>query len=152
MGATARTVGEVRLNSNELTRSHREHFGRGAGNVKTVIQKGRDHLPRRHVHTNRETLTAGGHTKLVMDARFALMRDTYVGIIERVPGRSVRAFLSRNHIDPAIPVEMFVLDAEGGDDVPTPPIFVSEQGSGDQARNPACPGPRCGTCFPGSNP
>ena len=26
--------------SNQLTRSHREHFGRGAGNVKTVIQKG----------------------------------------------------------------------------------------------------------------
>jgi uncharacterized protein YbcI len=26
--------------SNQLTRSHRESFGRGAGNVKTVIQKG----------------------------------------------------------------------------------------------------------------
>ena len=67
-----------------------------------------------------KTLIAGGHDELVMDARFAfqqMMRDTYVGIIERVTGRKVRAFLSQNHIEPAMAVEMFVLEAEGGDEV-----------------------------------
>ena len=107
--------------SNELTRSHREQFGRGAGNVKTVIQKGFVITFLEDIYTPSEkTLIAGGHDKLVMEARFAfqqMMRDTYVGIIERVTGRKVRAFLSQNHIDPAIAVEMFVLDPEGGDEI-----------------------------------
>ena len=46
-----------------------------------------------------------------------MMRDTYTGIIETVTGRKVRAFLSQNHIDPAIATEIFVLDPEAGDDV-----------------------------------
>jgi len=107
--------------SNELTRSHRDHFGRGAGNVKTVIQKGFVTTFLEDIYTPFEkTLIAGGHDKLVMDARFAfqqMMRDTYIGIIERVTGRKVRAFLSQNHINPDIAVEMFVLDPEGGDEV-----------------------------------
>jgi hypothetical protein len=41
---------------------------------------------------------------------------TGVGIVESVTGRKVRAFLSQNHIDPAIAVEMFVLEPEGGDE------------------------------------
>jgi uncharacterized protein YbcI len=45
-----------------------------------------------------------------------MMRETYIGIVESVTGRKVRAFLSQNHIDPAIAVEIFVLDAEGGDE------------------------------------
>lgn len=38
-------------------------------------------------------------------------------MIEAVTGRKVRAFLSQNHIDPAIAAEIFVLDAQGGDEV-----------------------------------
>ena len=76
--------------SNELTRSHREQFGRGAGNVKTVIQKGFVITFLEDIYTPSEkTLIAGGHDKLVMEARFAfqqMMRDTYIGIIERVTG------------------------------------------------------------------
>jgi hypothetical protein len=37
-------------------------------------------------------------------------------LVESATGRKVRAFLSQNHIDPAIAVEIFVLDAEGGDE------------------------------------
>ena len=107
--------------SNQLTRSHREHFGRGAGNVKTVIQKGFVVTFLEDIYTPFEkTLIAGGHNQLVIDARFAfqqMMRDTYIGIVETVTGRTVRAFISQNHIDPAIAVEMFVLDPEGGDEV-----------------------------------
>lgn len=107
--------------SNQLTRSHREHFGRGAGNVKTVIQKGFVITFLEDIYTPIEkTLISGGHEQLVIDCRFAfqqMMRDNYVGVIESVTGRKVRAFLSQNHIDPAIATEMFVLEPEGGDDI-----------------------------------
>ncbi len=42
---------------------------------------------------------------------------TYIGIIETVTGRKVRAFLSQTHIDPAIATEIFVLEREGDDHV-----------------------------------
>ena len=107
--------------SNQLTRSHREHFGRGAGNAKTVIQKGFVVTFLEDIYTPFEkTLISGGHEQLVIDCRFAfqqMMRDNYIAIIETVTGRKVRAFMSQNHIDPAIATEMFVLEPEGGDDI-----------------------------------
>jgi uncharacterized protein YbcI len=107
--------------SNQLTRSHREHFGRGAGNVKTVIQKGFVITFLEDIYTPFEkTLISGGHQQLVIDSRFAfqqMMRETYIGIIETVTGRKVRAFLSQNHIDPAIATEIFVLEPEAGDQI-----------------------------------
>ncbi len=105
--------------SNQLTRSHREHFGRGAGNVKTVIQKGFVVTFLEDIYTPFEkTLIGGGHEKLVVEARFAfqqMMRAEYIGVVETVTGRKVRAFLSQNHIDPPIATEMFVLEPEAGD-------------------------------------
>ncbi len=107
--------------SNQLTRSHREHFGRGAGNVKTVIQKGFVVTFLEDIYTPFEkTLISGGHEKLVIDGRFAfqqMMRENYTGIVEGVTGRKVRAFLSQNNIDPPIATEIFVLDAESGDEI-----------------------------------
>lgn len=107
--------------SNQLTRSHRESFGRGAGNVRTVIQKGFVVTFLEDIYTPFEkTLIAGGHETIVTDGRFALqqmMRQSYIDIIESVTGRKVRAFLSQNHIDPAIAAEIFVLEPEGGDEV-----------------------------------
>jgi uncharacterized protein YbcI len=106
--------------SNQLTQSHRECFGRGPSNVKTVIQKGFVVSFLEGVYTPFEkTLISGGHERLVMDARFAfqmLKRDEYTEMVERVTGRKVRAFLSQNHIDPPLAVEMFVLEGEGGDE------------------------------------
>lgn len=107
--------------SNRLTQSHRESFGRGAGNAKTVIQKGFVVTFLEDIYTPFEkTLIAGGHEQIVIDGRFAfqsMMRGTYTEIIESVTGRKVRAFVSQNHIDPPIAIEMFVLEPEGGDEV-----------------------------------
>ena len=51
-----------------------------------------------------------------------MMRDTYIGIVEAATGRKVRAFLSYNHIDPAIATEIFVLEPQDGDELSdTPP-------------------------------
>jgi uncharacterized protein YbcI len=107
--------------SNQLTRSHRESFGRGAGNVKTIIQNGYVITFLEDIYTPFEkTLISGGHSELVMQARFAfqqMMRPVYTEMIEAVTGRKVRAFLSQNHIDPPIAAEIFVLEPEGGDEV-----------------------------------
>lgn len=107
--------------SNQLTRSHRESFGRGASNVKTVIQKGFVITFLEDIYTPFEkTLIAGDHSEIVIQGRFAfqqMMRDRYIEIVETVTGRKVRAFLSQNHIDPPIAVEMFVLEGEGGDEI-----------------------------------
>ena len=43
------------------------------------------------------------------------MRDDLVAIVERQLGRTVLAFMSQNHIDPDLAVEVFILEpAEGG--------------------------------------
>ena len=106
--------------SNQLNSSHREHFGRGASNVKTVISKGFVITFLEEIYTPFEkTLISGGHEQLVIDARFAfqqMMRDNYTNTIEKVTGRKVRAFLSQNHINPAIATEIFVLEPEDGDE------------------------------------
>ena len=65
-------------------------------------------------------MISGGHEQLVIDGRFAfqqMMREKYTEIVETVTGRKVRAFLSQNHIDPPIAVEMFVLEGDGGDEI-----------------------------------
>jgi len=115
--------------SNQLTRSHRESFGRGASNVKTVIQKGFVITFLEDIYTPFEkTLISGGHSELVMQARFAfqqMKRSDYIDVIEAVTGRKVRAFLSQNHIDPPIAAEIFVLDPEGGDEVSDVPSSVA---------------------------
>lgn len=106
--------------SNALTRSHRDHFGRGAGSVKTVIQGGYVITFLEDVYTPLErTLINAGKGDLVMEARLAFqdaMRDGYIELVESVTGRKVRAFLSQNHIGPDIAVELFVLEARAGDE------------------------------------
>jgi uncharacterized protein YbcI len=120
MGASSNDVGRQAVQiSNALTRNHREHFGRGAGTVKTVINKGFVVTFLEEIYTPLErTLIEGGRPDLVHEARLAfqlMMRDTYVGIVEEATGRKVRAFLSQNHIGPDIAVEIFVLEAVAGE-------------------------------------
>jgi len=104
--------------SNAMTRSHRDHFGRGAGSVKTVIQGGYVITFLEDIYTPLErTLINAGKGDLVMEARFAFqnaMREEYIELIETVTGRKVRAFLSQNHIGPDIAAELFVLDPIAG--------------------------------------
>jgi uncharacterized protein YbcI len=45
------------------------------------------------------------------------MRDDFVEAVEEVVGREVLAFMSDNHLDPDIAVEVFVLKPEGSSEV-----------------------------------
>jgi uncharacterized protein YbcI len=117
MGARADDLGRQAIQiSNALTRNHRLHFGRGAGSVKTVINKGFVVTFLEEIYTPLEkTLIEGGREDLVHELRLAfqrMMRDTYTEIVEEATGRTVRAFLSQNHVGPDIAVEIFVLESE----------------------------------------
>jgi hypothetical protein len=43
------------------------------------------------------------------------MRDDLIAIVERQLDRNVIAFMSQNHIDPDLAVEVFVLEPAGAD-------------------------------------
>jgi uncharacterized protein YbcI len=53
----------------------------------------------------------------VLDTRKAYqmtMRAEMISGIEQITGRSVRAFMSDNHIEPDVAVELFLLEPDGG--------------------------------------
>src|SRR4051794_26253588 len=120
MSITSEDVGRQAVEiSNALTHNHREHFGRGAGSVKTVINKGFVVTFLEDVYTPLErTLIEGGRPDLVHECRLAfqlIMKDTFVAIVEEATGRKVRAFMSQNHIGPDMSAELFVLEPEAGE-------------------------------------
>jgi len=97
----------------------REYTGRGPTKARTTI--GRDVI----VTTLQDTLTKGerslanrGKGDMVTDIRRCFqttMRDDLVGRVEELAGRKVIAFMSDNHIDPDMAVEIFVLDPSNSD-------------------------------------
>jgi uncharacterized protein YbcI len=134
MGDPSDDVGRQAVQiSNALTRNHREHFGRGAGTVKTVINRGFVVTFLEEIYTPLEkTLIEGGRPDLVHEGRLAfqqMMRETYVGIVEEATGRKVRAFLSQNHIGPDLAAEIFVLEAAPGETADTAESNASRKAS-----------------------
>ena len=62
--------------------------------------------------TGERTLVDHGHADRVLQVRYdyqTTIRDELVGIVERALDREVIAFMSQNHIDPDLAVEVFVL-------------------------------------------
>jgi uncharacterized protein YbcI len=63
--------------------------------------------------TGERHLADGGHADRVLAVRHdfqLMMRDDLVRIVERQLDRKVIAFMSQNHIDPDLAVEVFVLE------------------------------------------
>jgi uncharacterized protein YbcI len=68
-----------------------------------------------------DTLTKGerrlaesGHAERILGLRHdfqEVMREELIEIVERHLGRKVIAFMSQNHIDPDLAVEVFVLES-----------------------------------------
>jgi uncharacterized protein YbcI len=94
----------------------RDIVGRGPTKARTTI--GHDLV----VVLLADTLTKGeiqlaehGETDLVLSTRHKvqkIMQDNAVEMIESILGRKVIAFMSANHIDPDMAVEVFVLEPE----------------------------------------
>jgi uncharacterized protein YbcI len=102
--------------SNEIVRLYKDHFGKGPTRCRTYLQPELVIVVLGEGYTAAEqTLFEGGKWYEVRQARQIwqdTMRERFVETIERLTGGSVIAFMSANHQDPDLAVEMFVLDAE----------------------------------------
>jgi uncharacterized protein YbcI len=90
-----------------------EYTGRGPTHAKTIINQSMvTILLADTLTTGERTLVEHGHTDRVLQVRHdyqTAMRDGLVGIVEHELDREVIAFMSQNHIEPDLAVEVFVL-------------------------------------------
>src|SRR5215210_3465125 len=94
-----------------------EYTGRGPTKAKTLINGDVVTVLLADTLTKGERkLVDGGRSDRVLQLRHdyqLTMRDDLVAIVERQLDRKVIAFMSQNHIDPDLAVEVFVLDPDG---------------------------------------
>lgn len=97
-----------------LVRTVREYTGRGPTIVRTVINESLITVVLEDTLTSGErSLVRDGHGDLVIEMRRTFQRTmsaTLIDGIEQITGRTIRAFLSDNHIDPDVAVETFLLE------------------------------------------
>ena len=90
-----------------------EYTGRGPTKAKTTINESLVTILLADTLTRGErTLVEHGHADRVLQVRHdyqTTMRDQLVGIVEQELDREVIAFMSQNHIDPDLAIEVFVL-------------------------------------------
>ncbi len=90
-----------------------QYTGRGPTKAKTTIDETVvTILLADTLTTGERTLVDHGHADRVLQVRHdyqTTIRDELVGIVERELDRQVIAFMSQNHIDPDLAVEVFVL-------------------------------------------
>ncbi len=90
-----------------------EYTGRGPTKAKTTIDENLVTIVLADTLTKGErTLVDHGYSDRVLQVRHdyqTAMREALVGIVERELDRKVVAFMSQNHLDPDVAVEIFVL-------------------------------------------
>jgi uncharacterized protein YbcI len=105
--------------SNAVVRTTTDYTGRGPKRARTVMAGDWIFVTLSDTLTKGERrLAENGKADFVREARHAfqqVMRDDLVLEIERLTGRRVSAFLSDNHIDPDVAIEVFMLQPEGAD-------------------------------------
>ena len=108
--------------SNAITKLQRDNYGRGPDSVRTVV--GYDHvicfLENSFVPVEK-TLLEAGELAAVRETRLAFQRameERFVGTVEEIIKRKVRAFLSQVSLNPDISVEVFVLERDGAEQAP----------------------------------
>ena len=101
--------------STSAVRLLHEYTGRGPTKAKTLINDKLVTIVLADTLTKGErTLVENGHSDRVIELRHdyqMVMRDDLVGVVERQLDRKVIAFMSQNHIDPDLAVEVFVLES-----------------------------------------
>jgi uncharacterized protein YbcI len=108
--------------SNAITKLQHENLGRGPESVRTLV--GYDHIItflENTLMTLERTLLDAGETEAVRESRLAFQRAMephFVGAVEELSGRKVRAFLSQVSLDPDISVEVFVLERSNPERAP----------------------------------
>jgi uncharacterized protein YbcI len=91
-----------------------EYTGRGPTKAKTLINEDLVTVVLADTLTKGEQrLVANGKPERVIELRHdfqMVMREDLIGIVERQLERKVIAFMSQNHIDPDLAIELFVLE------------------------------------------
>jgi uncharacterized protein YbcI len=119
MGTQHEGVGSSPMISTATVQLLHEYTGRGPTKAKTVINEDLVTILLADTLTNGEQrLVESGREERVLQLRHdyqLTMRDDLVAIVERQLGRTVIAFMSQNHIDPDLAVEVFVLEPAEAD-------------------------------------
>jgi len=122
IGETGERGRQAATISNAITRIHREHYGRGATTVRTIMQRNYIVSFLEDIYTPIErTLIDAGHPERVRETRQIFqdaMRDRFVQAVEEATGRRVVAFMSQVHFEPDLACEIFVLEPRGGEAEP----------------------------------
>ena len=91
-----------------------EYTGRGPTKAKTMINESLVTILLADTLTKGERkLVENGHSARVLELRHdyqLVMREDLVALVEKELDRKVIAFMSQNHIDPDLAVEVFVLE------------------------------------------
>lgn len=103
--------------SDAAVRLVRDYTGRGPPRAHTTINHNSVMILLGDTLTKGERkLVEGGRQQSVLQLRHdfqMVMRDDLVGAVEGATDRKVVAFMSQNHINPDLAVEVFVLEPEG---------------------------------------
>jgi uncharacterized protein YbcI len=103
--------------SNAIVRLMSEYMGRGPTKARTAINRDVVTVVLQNTLTKAErSLVAAGKADLVLNMRQEFqrtMREDMVGAVQMLTERTVIAFMSDNHIDPDMAVEVFVLAPDG---------------------------------------
>ena len=107
-------VGSSPMISTATVQLLHEYTGRGPTQAKTVINEDLVTIVLADTLTKGEQkLVDNGLAERVLQLRHdyqLTMRDDLVAIVERQLDRTVIAFMSQNHIDPDLAVEVFILE------------------------------------------
>jgi uncharacterized protein YbcI len=110
--------------SNLAVRVLREYTGRGPTKAQTHLSGDLVAIVLQDTMTAGErTLVREGEHERVLDTRHAYqrtMRKDLAGGVASITGRDVIAFMSANHIDPDMGVEVFILAPEARSEQPVP--------------------------------
>jgi uncharacterized protein YbcI len=114
------SLGEMRaMISTEIVRLQADYYGKGPTKAKTYIVEDIVVVVLEESFTRAEkTLAARGERDAIQHIRRRFqqqMADSFIGIVEQVTGRKVRAFLSETNIDQDVSVETFLLAEERTD-------------------------------------
>jgi uncharacterized protein YbcI len=100
--------------SNGIGSLHREHYGRGADRIRTTIQPDFAITVLEDCFTTVEKkMVSEGAFDQVRETRIMFqdwMRPTFIEIVEKAAGRTVRAFFSQVSHDPDIAIELFLFE------------------------------------------
>jgi uncharacterized protein YbcI len=102
--------------SNATVKLLNEFTGRGPTKAKTTISRDLIAVVLQDTMTKAErTLASNGDAQFVIDMRHRFqhaMADDLVAAVERLSERKVIAFMSDNHIEPDMAVEVFILEPQ----------------------------------------